>query len=614
MSVTSHKLTESAQKKVVQFINERMSSFDIETRRFRYSCIDKAMQLERNARRKRQKDADQRVDFYDDIEVGMISPAVDTLQGFLVDLYLSQTPIFPAVSSSKDHKKQVLQFNTILENEERDFKWGRHLANYFRALAKYNAGALEVTWHEQFTEVVGTDLDNPNGNAEVTASSVQGNKMRCWNMYNTYYDTTVPLAEVHDRGEFAATVERKTLIDLAMDFSNLEDRSLQVMNQDLAYTKFGANSSKFFEDPKVVEEFRREETSGGGWKSQFNSAFEVEDKNDKRPTSESSKYEVTTFYCRIIPSMFGINCIGKNRVQIFKFVLVGYEVLVYAEQINHAHGYMPVLFSQLREDDIGEQVKSTAELLMPLQNLSSQLYDARLASLARSVNDRMAYVAGVVDEKDVQSKNPVSRIKMRPTALYKDIRSALMPIPFSDNVGNSLLNEIGFIRQTAQETTRLNRPQLGQFQKGNKTLGEFNTVMQNSQAELRVMGVLLENQTITPLKKILKTNIFQYQPAVTLTSTAQQEVVDVNPTEIREAHLEFKLADGLHNQEEFLDLQVAREFLMYVQQDPEVRQRYDMVGLLSYIMTMSGAKISQFEIQQGPNQPNQQPQPMPPQA
>ena len=605
MATTSLKLTAAQQALLVSFIKDRMQSFDIELRRYRYDKIDQALQLEDKVRR--QKDNDKTLDYYQDIQIGSISPAIDTIQGFFTDLYVSSTPIFPVLGLGDEALGAVGQFNAVLEQEERDFRWGRQLSLWFRQGAKYNAAALEVEFVTRTTAKVNANAPSSiDGKAAVASAVITGNRMKAWDMYNTYYDDSVALPDICETGEYAATVEPVSQIKLAQMLKDLAYDGGNILNEDKIYGCFsGVDAMEWYKRQHITNYSELNRKDGKGWQGYFDDAFEVSSapEGHRGPISRRSLYEVVTFYCRLIPMQFKIFAVPDPRApMVFKVVMVK-DTIIYCEFQNNVHGLLPVVFCQPREENIGEQIKSTAELLMPLQNLATQIYDARLAALARATNDRLVYVKGIVDQRDIDSNSPVSRIGFKPSSLYTSASQVVQQLPFTDSIGGTMINEMNFIESQGQKLTRLNRPQLGQFQKGNKTLGEFNTVMQNSQTELRIMGVLLENQSITPLKQILLSNILQFKPSVTVVDTNQKEVINFNPAEVRKTMLVFKLADGLRNPEEEMDLQLAREFYQFASTNPEFQQRYDMVGISSYLFQNSGLNIKQFERKQVPPAP-----------
>jgi hypothetical protein len=597
----SYTLLRKAQQNVAHFTRARINSFDFGQRRTRMEIIDQALQLE-HAKRKIDSNKDRRRDYYDSIETAQISPAIDTIQGFLVDLFLSTTPIFPAVSNSKTDTSIVHQVDAINEDHGRRYAWARHYALFFRDLAKYNIGATEVSWHsDQQRELAPSSGTADYNQTEVPLQdvTVSGNSIRRLDLYNTFYDDSVPVSEIHERGEHGGYIERMTLVELVRRIRSMKASGGKVMNESLALQRGAGTTSKEFFIPDVMPSVASESARNqdGNWENFFSDIAGGTNKKYQN-ASLRSLYEVTTIYARIIPSMFGINNVPeKDTLQIWKFVIVGEDIVLFAQRLENVHSYLPIVFGQLREDGIGEQVKSTAELLVPLQNLSSKLYDARLAALARMNNDRMAYMDGIVDSASVNSNNPTSKIKVRPSALVKDIRQALYPIPWRDEIGPTIINELQNVNNMSERVTRLNRPQLGQFQRGNKTLGEFQTVMANANAELRVMGLLIENAVLHPTKTIIKYNIMQFQPVASV-NTHENGEVSVNPNQLRNSNIEFKLADGLVTRDEMADASLVREMLIDLRSDPNAAMEYDLNKLREYLYGQAGIDVTPFHLSQ----------------
>lgn len=595
MPIRSYKLSTTVQKKVTNFILDRVTSFDFATRRERMQTIDRAIQLE-NAKRRVQENKDRRRDYYDDIETAQISPAIDTIQGFFVDLFLAKTPIFPAVADSADNVTIVQQVDALNELHGKNYAWAKHFAVFFRDLAKYNIGATEVSWkQEEIKQLAMNRSTTTGGTPEQTFKTAMkmGNAIKRLDLYNTCYDTSVTPSEVHEHGEFAGYIERLSLVELVRRIKSMKLDSGNVMNEQQVFKAASSNSYEYF-TPDVLPKapINNDPLENG---VDYTKLFDVDDASKYNAATLRSLYEVTTFYARIIPSMFGISTPEADDVQIWKFVKVGEDTLLYAGRMDNAHNYLPIIVSQLREDGLYEQTKSTAELLIPLQNLSTKLYDARMAGLARMVNDRFAYVDGVVDPNDVSSTNPIGKIRVRPNALYKDIRQVIQPLPMRDEIGPTFINEMEYINTIGERQSRLNRPQIGQFQRGNKTLGEFQTVMANANAELRVMGLLIENTHMHPTKTIIKYNIMQYQQPGSIPRQGNSGTIQVDPYEIYQGNVQFKLADGLITRDELVDTNILREFMQYIQSDPRFAQTYNASKVIAFLFGNNGIDLQQFE-------------------
>lgn len=593
----SHKLKPASQKALLQLLRSCWHKFDITQRRERYRRIDQAIQLE--SERRRFKDGNPELDFYDDIELTLISPAVDTVQGFMVDLFLSQPSVFQTASKKRSNRTAVHGLNALYEQHSKHFKWGRHLAILFRDLPKYNVGFLECNWVIEETTSVVTD-NSPGANSSQSALEVQniaGNEIRRLDPYNTFYDETVEPSEIHSRGEFAGYVEPVTMVELVRRIRNFKIMGGVVMNETEAF-KSGLLERKY-EVPQVSPVLMSGKDQKRGWLAFFDEDYTNASKSSKYRDRKAG-YEFTVLYARIIPSMFGINVPDANHLSIWKLVFVNHDVLIYAEQQQNAHNFLPLIGGQAREEGLAEQTKSNAELLVPLQNLATQILDARLTSLSKHVGDKVFVMRNSVAESDLT--DPAKKIiEVTPRLGMADIRQIVQAMNFQDTAGATYWNEINNLRQHAQEVVRLNRPQLGQFQKGNKTLGEFREVMQNANAELRVMGLLIENSIMSVLKTITKNNIFQFQEPTTV-ATARGEV-NIIPSDLRKAMVEFKVADGLVTTENVMDSNVLREAIQYLSSNQEAAMKYDIADIIAGLFSHLGFNIDEYERTEQPAAP-----------
>jgi hypothetical protein len=84
----------------------------------------------------------------------------------------------------------------------------------------------------------------------------------------------------------------------------------------------------------------------------------------------------------------------------------------------------------------------------------------------------------------------------------------------------------------------------GQFQKGNKSVKEWNDTMGGADGRLRLSALTLEFQVFMPLKETIKLNIFQYgQDVVTVSQRSGKELF-AKISALREKVLTFRVADG----------------------------------------------------------------------
>lgn len=601
------KFPPKVQQTIVDYFSVKYNQFPMAVVRDRLEQIDRALQLESKVRRSKIES------YYDDVQFAVAKTPVNTLANFLIDTFVSGPLIFEVVTKEPDKQEAARQMNAIMEENAKATDWNSQILLYLRDLPKYNTAAIECFWEKEMMLNVSTDVENGPTATGAAVSQVQreGNRLKHWNMYNTFYDTNIPINQVTKHGEYIGTTERLGMIQLQQLISNLKigNQDNVVMNEDIIWkrggTGEGANTRKYY-IPNVAPTIQKEDQRDNGWLDFFGPYPMFKD--DMAYDTVKYHYEVSTIYCRIIPKMFGMTnsqAPGNTSIQIWKFIIVNGDTLLYAEKQTNAHNLFPVVLTQPEDEGIGSQTKSTAEEVIPIQNLVSKIYDSRLAGLNRALDDRAIYDSTRINPAHLNSNDPSAKIPVKPNILNPGIAGAYQSIPYSDTLGGTYLNEIGFLQQQSNITSGLNNAQQGNFQRGNKTLGEFNEIMANADDDLRTLAKLVESQGMTPLKIVIKTNMIQYQPSTTVESEVNGSRVRVNPVDIREAVTTFKLADGLLSRSAILDLPTARAVFELITQSPILQQRYgnSLPELVSYIFSSMNFDISQFDSQQAGGQP-----------
>jgi hypothetical protein len=314
-------------------------------------------------------------------------------------------------------------------------------------------------------------------------------------------------------------------------------------------------------------------------------------------------YQVTTMYHRAIPKELGINLgkeLGANGVpQIFKVITVNGGVVIYVERKSNAHNMLPIIVGQPIEDGLNYQTKSFSDNATPYQYLASALYNSAIMSQRRKVYDRLLYDPSRVAKADIDRVDPVARIAVKTTAYGKPIGEAIEVMPYRDEGVPTILAMARDIAEMSDVSTGQNRVQRGQFQKGNKTLREFETVMDKSEARPRTMAILLESGWFQPIKHILKYNILQYQAPVTAYNQQLQKEIQVNPAELRKIAWQFQVADGVMPVSKLLNPELFGAFLQYAAQTAQLGQpmSYDIPGMAAYNLKLMGASwIDKFKL------------------
>lgn len=522
-----------------------------------------------------------------DVCMPIIESQVETSVAFLSSVFLTGNPIFDVVADPANMNQAKNMRAVISENANRG-SWASELVKFFRDGEKYNIHALEVDWKKEtiYSPVMQV---NPGGqNTTKNKETVwEGNCLKRVDPYNLLFDMRVAPHEMHKKGEFVGYSEIMSRIALKQFIQDLPNR----MNVTEAFASSFDESLYFIPKINPLDNYQLSQMQGKmdwlAWAGQGIKRLDYK-----------SIYVVITRYCRIIPSDFGIQVPRANMPQIWKFITVNDKVVIYAERQTNAHNFLPIVVGQPYNDGLAYQTKGKGEKLIPIQDLASAAWNARLAIQRRKVGDRGIYDPSRVSSDNINSENPSAKIPVKPSAYGKDVREAYHAIPFEDNQSGSYVQDGQEFIQFGNMISGQNQAQQGQFVKGNKTRHEYEDVQSNSSGRQRTSAIFIENQTFTPIKEIIKLNILQYQPDGPLVSPVDGAVYQVNKEELRKAALQMQISDGLTPNDKLIDSDTLQVALQVVGSSPQLQAEFNFGGMFSYLMSLKGADLSPFLLSQ----------------
>jgi hypothetical protein len=522
-------------------------------------------------------------------------PMVEAAVTYQSSVFLTGHPIFGVVSNPQN-MDAALQMETIIEEQSVRGGWVRELMLFFRDGFKYNLAALEVNWERYVTAALETDLTFSTTQARPKEVIYEGNCLKRKDPYNLIFDTRVSPAEIYWKGEFAGYTEVFSRIQLKSFIASLPDKMVDnivpAFESGLGFTglsTFAADGGYYIPQinpDALLDRDPRTTTNWMAWAGIAASDNKIRYKD---------MYEVTTLYSKILPSDFGMKVPAPNTPQVWKFIFVNHNILIYAERQTNAHGYLPMLFSQPLEDGLDYQTKSLAQNVQPIQEITSAMWNSVIAARRRAISDRGIYDPSRIAEHHINNENPSAKIPVRPAAYGKPVNEAYFPIPFRDEQSSIFMQESQGLMQFANLITGQNQARQGQFVKGNKTLHEFQTVMSNANGRDQMTSMLLEAQVFTPLKEILKINILQYQGGVSLFNRDIQKEVTIDPIALRKSVLDFKISDGLTPSDKLVNSDTLQVAMQVIGSSPQIAAGYNLSPMFSYFMKTQGARIQEFE-------------------
>lgn len=514
---------------------------------------------------------------------------VDSMVGYLSEVFLSGYPMFPVVSTPKN-KLQAEQLETLLDDHASIGGYARQLLLFLRDGVKYNFSAIEANWDsiEQYSTL--DDLLTP-GSKKVAKDRRSFTKLKRLDPYNTVWDYNIAPGDVAAEGDYAGYLDIKSRTKLK--------RFLQRLNDDgVAFNTKEAFNTNPYNTPETLGYYRmhpqvsdyvsaRKPTSSLNWFTYLTG------KEDKNPIS-ADNFEIFTFYARILPAEFALNSPAPNTVQIWKFVIINSTVVVQAERIISAYDYLPILFGQPLEDGLGYQTQSVAEGNIPFQQAASTLFNISFNAARRAVSDRALYDPDLIKSSDINAPVPAAKIPVKSNSLdtNKTIKDAYHQIPFDARGTEGALQSGMQIVSFGKELSGLNSPMQGQFQKGNKSVTEWNDTMGGADSRLRLPALTLEYQVFVPLKNIMKLNIFQYGDDAEVVSQKSGETISVDIAALRKTVLAFRIADGYTPKSKLASTEAIVGAMQFLSASPILQQAYgaQLPAMFSHLMQLQGIR------------------------
>lgn len=529
--------------------------------------------------------------------IPVILPQVESAVSYQSSVFLQGFPIFDVVASPA-YEDQARQLGAVIEENSIRGGWSRELQMFFRDGFKYNLAAMEVCWGREVTPAFETDIGFSASQAKPKEVIWEGNILKRMDMYNTFFDSRCKPTEIHLKGEFAGYTEIYSRIALKDFIAKLPDKMVdnikEAFESSYAYTGAGSGGIGGLQDyyipdinpNAILDKNLRNNMNWMQWAGITDQQAKIQYKN---------MYQVTVMYARILPADFKLRVPRPNTPQIWKFIIVNHQVVIYAERLTNAHGYLPILFCQPNEDGLSYQTKSLANNVEPIQDISSSLMNSMLAARRRAISDRGLFDPSRVSEANINSANPSAKIPVRPAAYGKPLSEAYYPIPFRDDQSGISLQQINVLGGYANTISGQNPAKQGQFVKGNKTLHEYEDVMSHANGRDQMTAQLLEAQFFTPMKVILKSNTFQYQAAGDIYSNAQRTNVTIDPVALRQSIVEFKVSDGLTPTDKLISSDDWITALQTIGSSPAIGGAYNIGPLFSYLMKTRHVDLKPFE-------------------
>ena len=186
-----------------------------------------------------------------DVNIPLVATQCDEAVTFFSTVFFPEEGPYNAVTEAS--KEEVAKgFSRLMNKHASYFKHFSHFTKGCYSGMKYNLGLWMVEW----AQVMGSKVTNATTGAGPSVKSneliMAGNKLEFQNPYNTLLDPTVHPTELHEKGEFFATVEALTTFRLRLMEQKGEIFNVSaIVDKESGRTQGDFEASYYTEMPEV---------------------------------------------------------------------------------------------------------------------------------------------------------------------------------------------------------------------------------------------------------------------------------------------------------------------------------------------------------------------------
>lgn len=526
----------------------------------------------------------------------VVLASVETTVAYLSEVFLSGYPRFPVVSTPA--KKELAEaLEGIMQDHITLSQSDAEMQLLFKDLAKYNLGVLETDWAPIATynpQVSDPTSINPSDPRKQKYDVKHINYLRRWNLRNTFMDPLVDPVKVASDGEFIGHTEIFNRTKLKRHLNYLTNEGLLIHPKQVERALKSGPSSDVWQPDPTISAFMVNSKETTDYDSWMGFAPPIPDGMLKVPANGQGIYYVTRIYVRIIPTDFLLNVPDKNSPQIWKLEIVNNQILIQAEKLNTSMDMFPVYAGHAHEDGFGLQTQSVAELSMSIQEATTRMFNIRFQAARRAIQDRGLYNPDMIRSSDINSPIPSAKIAVKVQALGENggLEQAYRPIPFDPRGTDGVLQDAIIINDWNKDLTGQNNASRGQFQKGNKTMAEFETVMGNSENRARLIALLIAIRIINPTKEQLKLNLLQFGEDTKIISPRTKKPVELSIDELITENMQFEVADGYTPKSKLANTDMLMGLMNLIGTSPYLQQVYgqQMPGMVAHMAQLGGVR------------------------
>ena len=318
--------------------------------------------------------------------------------------------------------------------------------------------------------------------------------------------------------------------------------------------------------------------------------------------------KVWEFYIKIIPSDWKL---GKGEYpELWLFSVANQSILIECRPCSSYSAEFPYSCIEQEIDGYSLFKRGVMEQAKPMNDIMTWLFNTHFYNVRSSLNNQFIYDPSAIEMKDVLDPGPGKRIRTKPAAAGKDIRTFFQQVPVID-VTRSHLSDQDMVGQMMQRSNGIVDNLQGMVNDGGrKTATEVRRAGDAGLGRQRTIAEYMSVMGFMPHSQRLLQNTQQYYSIERKYRIAgdvanKDTFIDISADNIS-GFFDFIPVDGTLPVDRFAQANLWKEVLLGIGQMPQITQRYDVAKIFSWMAQLSGLKnIKRMEVTM--QQPGQDP-------
>ena len=520
---------------------------------------------------------------------------ISTVVTYLIQTFAGREPILPVKATKREFVNGARSMESVLSYNADHTHLIRHLFQYLSDVTVYGVGIMICQWkREEKMRTLWKDTSTFGFGKMMLGSKqtkvrekqlvYEGNEISSIDPFMFFPDNRVPMAEVARRGEFVIwrTFEGKHFL-LKMESQGTFKYVSKIPRGQMPQNDGSLNSSA------------RGLLAGG-------------ENISSQEANSADIYQIDQGSFEIIPAELGL---GSERTpQKFIFTWVNKAQIVQAERLDLDHDMHPVAVSEPYSMGYGFGQPGLLDYMAPMQDLMSWLLNSHVDNVRTVLNNMIVVDPSRIEMQDIKEPGPGKLIRLKRAAYGTDVNAAIRQLDVRDVTGQHV-NDFQLLMKLADMMGSVSDNLRGQQDRGGrKTATEVRTSADAGTSRLAMLAKRISAQGGVDLTEMMSLNIQQllsdeFYLEVT-GEEGQENPIRISP-EMLVGDFNYPVHDGTLPVDKVAMLDVWKEILIGVMQDPELRQRFNIANIFKYVAELGGAKnIDQF-MQEGMPQMNMVP-------